>query len=296
VVLKDLQAGGEQSISLPIRSGNQGQSLSDRIVGTSFFGDPGVSSGSSQTSVVRHSIIDQLTFDPSIQTNGVLQSDSPVLLAWGSRRVLDVRISGQAPRRTGNVLFFIPLSMRVRGATAFEGDLIRSSLISVEGAIFNKDPQAITMGRGTVTMAYRPIPFDGALTPRRLSVRMGGEMGGIGNFGGSSVIEPLNPQPCRNAADDVAGCIKLPPPPKCDPNTQDCSQFLGGLPEVEIFDPTLGGKWLRLPAFTAGSGYEIKDPARYVDPGSSTVLVRFVNDKLDGLSFSFQVRLEGDVQ
>jgi hypothetical protein len=295
VVLKDLAPGGQQSLSLPVRQVNQGQSLSDRILGQAFFGDPSVSDRTSQQTLVRHSIIDQLTFDPTIQSSGALQSDSPVLLAWGSRRVLDVTVSGQVPRRTGNVLFFIPLSMRVRGASVFEGDLIKSSIVSLDGGFFNKDQFSINMGRGTVTMAYRPIAFDGALTPNRLvlGLTFGGDQTSIA---GGKAIEPLNPQPCRGGADDLAGCFKPPVGPKCDPNTQDCSQFFDNLPDVEVFDRTLGGKWLRLPRFTAGAAYELKDPTRYIDPGSSTVLVRFVNDKIDGVGFGFQVRLEGDVQ
>jgi hypothetical protein len=296
VVLKDLAPGAQQSLSLPIGATLPGQSLSDRILGQSFFGDPTLGTGASQQSLVRHSIIDQLTFDPTVGSSGQLQSDSPVLLTWGSRRVLDVRISGQVPRRTGNVLFFIPLSMHVHGATAFEGDLMRSSVVSVDGAFFTKDPFSINMGRGTVTMAYRPIAFDGALTPRRLIMALNFGGGDVSSIGGSKLLEPLDPQPCRNATDDLPGCVKPPPGPKCDPNTQDCSQFFDNMPDIEVFDRTLGGKWLRLPHFTSGAGYELKDPTRYVDPGSGTILVRFVNDKLDGIGFGFQLRLEGDVQ
>jgi hypothetical protein len=278
---------------LPVGSTNQGVSLSDRVVGPIFFGDPSGNEATQQAQV-RHTMIDQLSFDPMTQSPMQLQADTPVLLAWGSRRVLDVRVSGQVPRRTGNVLFFIPLQMRIQGAATFEGDLIRSSVVSVDGGIFNKDPFSINIGRGAVTMAYRPIAFDGALTPRRLVVGLtpGGDM----LLNGAKAIEPLKPQPCRNAADDQVGCVKPPPPPKCDPNTQDCSQVLGGLPEVELFDRSVGGGWLRLPSFAPGAAYELKDPGRYVDPGSGTVLVRFVNDKFDGMSFGFQVRLEGDVQ
>jgi hypothetical protein len=293
VVLSDLAPGAQQTLSLPIRAFNGGPSLSDRIVG---FGDPGVSSEATQRAQVRHSIIDQLTFDPTIQSSTQLQSDSPVLLAWGNRRVLDVRVSGQVPRRTGNVLFFIPLLMRVQGTTVFEGDLLRSSVVSVDGGIFNKDPFAINMGRGSVTMAYRPIAFDGTFTPRRLAVGLNlGGGGDVGNMDGAKSIQPLNPQPCRKVADDLPGCVKPLPLPACDPNTQDCNQILG-FPEVELFDRTLSGRWLRLPEITPGVAYELKDPSRYVDPGSGTVLVRFVNDKLDGMGFGFQVRLEGDVR
>ena len=45
-----------------------------------------------------------------------------------------------------------------------------------------------------------------------------------------------------------------------------------------------------------GSLYEVADPERYVDPGSGTLLVRFVNDVQDGIGFNFQVRIEGEVR
>jgi hypothetical protein len=46
---------------------------------------------------------------------------------------------------------------------------------------------------------------------------------------------------------------------------------------------------------TMGNSYDLISPERYIDPGSGTLLVRFVNDKQEGIGFSFQVRIEGDV-
>jgi hypothetical protein len=43
-----------------------------------------------------------------------------------------------------------------------------------------------------------------------------------------------------------------------------------------------------------GRTYTVPNPERYVDPGSGTVLVRFVNDQ-ESASFGFQVRIEGTV-
>jgi hypothetical protein len=225
-----------------------------------------------------------------------LAADGPVLLAWGTARVLDVRVSGQVPRRTGNVLYFIPLAMKIQGVVAFEGDLIRNSVVSVEGQIFAKDPTVINMGRGTVTVAYRPVAFDGALRPQRLVLALNAGGGDSVGMEAAKAMAPADPQPCRNAADDEPDCAKPPKAPDlCDPATQDCSQFINPVPEIELFDTTGGGRWLRLPAFTSGNAYEIQDPRRYVDPASGTVLVRFVNDKNEGMGFGFQVRIDGTV-
>ncbi len=299
LVLKDLAPGGEQSISLPVRPNQFGDSLSNRILGQLFFRDPALATGAPsgmQRDVVRRSILDQLTYDPSTGTNLSLQSESPVLLAWGTGKVLEVRISGEVPRRTGNVLYYIPLGMKIQGRTTFAGDLIRGSVVAVDGALFNRDANMISFGRGSLTMAYRPIGFDGSLTASRvvMSLTLGGDIV-AGELG--AVIEPVAPQPCRGAADDAANCAKpAPPPAACDPNTEECGKFSNVPPAIDVFDRRGAGVWVRLPAFVQGRSYELKDPSRYVDPGSGAVLVRFINTFEAGSGFNFQLRIEGDVR
>jgi hypothetical protein len=53
---------------------------------------------------------------------------------------------------------------------------------------------------------------------------------------------------------------------------------------------------MRLPAFVNGQPYRIDEPDRFVDPASGGVLVRFVVDQPQGTSFTFQVRIEGNVR
>jgi hypothetical protein len=62
-------------------------------------------------------MIDQLTYDPMFGTSNQLPSDGPVILAWGTRDVLDVEIAGQVPRRTGNVLYYLNAPLDIRGQT-----------------------------------------------------------------------------------------------------------------------------------------------------------------------------------
>jgi hypothetical protein len=293
VVLDDLEPGAAQDVRLPIRTGAFGQSLSDRILGTVFFGDPNRTSESTQRNVVRHAVIDQLTYDPAIGGSfGQLPAESPVLLAWGTSDVLEVRISGQEPRRTGNVLYYIPLSMTVSGPTVFDSDLIRSSLVETDAGFFNKDPFSINMARGTATLAYRPIPFEGTLTTS--TVLLSANFGDLGFGSGRVPLRPADPQPCRDEETDEPDCVE-PEPIDCDPNVEDCfGRF--GIPEVELFDRTGGGRWIRMTKIEAATGYELEDPERYVDPGSGTLLVRFVNEFQDGANFNFQVRIEGEVR
>jgi hypothetical protein len=294
-VLKDLAPGASQEVSLVLRRNNNfGESLSNKILGAVFFGDPTGTSRNTQRNIVRHAVIDQLTFDPTFGPTGQLPAENPVLLAWGSRQVLDVTVSGQEPRRTGNVLFYIPLGMRVQGATAFDADLIRSSVVELDSQFFSKDPTSLSMGRGSVTMAYRPIAFEGRLTARRVIIGMG--FGGDIAIGGGQpkALEPMKPQPCRDEPADDPDCAE-PEPIACDPNTQDCGRFFDGIPEVEVFDRTGVGSWVRMKHLAIGSTYDLADPERYVDPASGTLLIRFVNDRQEGVGFSFQVRIEGDV-
>lgn len=297
-VLKDLAPGATQTVSLVIRRNSTfGESLSNRILGAVFFGDPTGTSRSTQRNIVRHAVIDQLTYDPTFGPTGQLPAENPVLLAWGTRQVLDVRVSGQEPRRTGNVLFYIPLGMKIQGATAFDTDLIKTSVVELDAQMFNKDPTSLTMGRGSVTMAYRPIAFEGKLTAKRVILGMG--FGGDPGVGGGNPqeLEPMNPQPCRDEPADAPNCAKPDPAPACDPNVKQCEgQFFDGIPEIEVFDRTGVGSWVRMKHLAMGSSYDLTNPERYVDPGSGTLLVKFVNDKQDQqIGFSFQVRIEGDV-
>jgi hypothetical protein len=294
VVLEDLEPGGEQTVNLTIRANPFGQSLSDRILGTVFFGDPSRTSEATQRSIVRHAVIDQLTYDPMFGSTGQLPAESPVLLAWGTRQVLDVRIGGEEPRRTGNVLFYIPLPMSVRGPQVFDSDLMRSSLVETDAGFFNKDPFSINMARGTATLAYRPVAFEGSLEPTKVVMAM--NFGDQGMAGQTKPIAPVDPQPCRDEETDPPGCAEAPAAEPCDPNVQDCFNRFDGLPVVELFDRSGPGQWVRMEKMQVGNVYEVAEPESYVDPGSGTLLVRFVNDFQDGIGFNFQVRIEGNVR
>jgi hypothetical protein len=297
VVLRDLAPNAEQAIELDVRSNPFGQSLSDKIVGQVFFGEPSGATETTQRNLVRHGIIDQLTYDPTFGSSMSLPAESPVLLAWGTQEVLDVRIQGQAPRRTGNVLYYIPLGMGISGRTAFEGELLRRSTVEVDATYFNMDPFSISLGLGTATVAYRPISFEGTLETSRLllGANFGGELGLTG--------EPRPIEPASTICEGDA-CPSPEPAPgespaPCDPNQEKCFPDGGvfdGVPEIEVFDRTGDGKWVRLPHFEQGEVYALRDPQRYVDPASGTVLVRFASELEEGSGFSFDIRIEGDVR
>jgi len=280
VVLPDIAPGATGKVDLRVTSTPQGTALSDKVVGQVFFNDAAVSNERQRRNQTRHRIIDQLTYDPMFGNLPGLPSDVPVVLAWGHDPILDVEIAGQRPARAANVLYYIPVGMQIRGATQFGTDLMRSTVLSADAGFFSRDPYSMSFGKGTVTVAYRPIPFEGTFTVTKARLGMG--FGGDTIGGGGVVIAPLPPQqPCPS--DSCAA-------PSSDPNAQ-----FDGLPETEVFDRTTGD-WLRLPHLNGGTTYELKDPAPYVDPATGTIQIRFVNDRVDSVGLSFSVALEGKVE
>jgi hypothetical protein len=277
-ILKDLEPGAIATVDVALQANTFGQPLSDRIVGQVFFGDGGLTSDASRTSV-RHSIVDQLTFDPMFGSTNQLASDGPVVLAWGSENLLPVQIADQTPRHLANTLYYFPTGLAISGPTTFRADLIRSSIVKSDAAFFSKDPSTINFGRGSATLAYRPTSFEGTLTATELAIAF--------NFGGSgpSSGKPTPVQPLASI-----------PPPCPNPPTVDCGPIpADGLPEVELFDISTQS-WVRLPHLTQGSRYAVAEPARFVDPTSGGVLVRYVNDKSEGVGFQVDLSISGDVR
>jgi hypothetical protein len=189
--------------------------------------------------------------------------------------------------------------MRVRGQAEFGWDLMRSTVLSADAGFFSKDPYSMSFGRGTVTLAYRPIPFDGTLTATKVLLSMG--FGGEGIGGGGKVIEPVPGVPPLCVDPDVL-CLD---PPVCPDDQPEClggpvlkpdpTAGFDGLPETEVLDRTTGS-WLRLPHLVSGQTYELKDPARYVDPATGTIQVRLVNEHQESVGISFNVVIHGEVE
>lgn len=280
-VVGDIAAGTEKAVSLRPTGNAFFQSLSDRIFGQVFFGDAAQLSDDGLRLRVRHAVLDQLTYDPMWGNVATLNASSPVVLAWGRDEVLDVRIENQTGRRNANILYYYPASLSISGETTFATDLVQSTVVSSDAAFFSKDPFSLNMGAGKATIAYQPIAFEGSIaaTELQLSLNFGG-----GNFPSASPasLKPLDviPVPCTDPANlEPAGCE----PPRFD-----------GIPEVEIFDRTGSGAWVRFPHLGQGAAYAIEEPARYVDPATGQVLVRFVNDQQDGgVGFQFNIAISG---
>lgn len=277
--LRDLAPGERADVDIAIAPFQFGQQLSDRIVGPIFFPDGRTETGEAAArKYARHSMIDQLTYDPNWGPTGQLPVEGAVVLGWSNESQLAVEIEGQEPKRTGNTLYFLPTALAVSGPTTFTSDLLRSTVVDSDAAFFSKDPYSINFGRGTAELSYRPIVFEGTFDVTGLELTLG--FGGEPGFGGAGKpIEPLAeiPEPCA------------------DPLAPECQIGFDGMPEVELYDLDAAA-WRRFPHMTAGTRYSIVDPDRYVDPASGTVLVRFVNDRSDGVGFSLDLALTGDLR
>ncbi len=275
-VLDDLQPGAEARIDVVVQSTLFGQSLSDRVVGQILFREEGVTADVAR-SYVRHNMIDQLTYDPFSGSTNLLSSDGPVVLAWGTGDLVRVEIAGQTPTHVGNVLYYVPAGLSVRGLTTFGPDLMRSTVVASDAAIFSKDPRLMNFGRGSATVAYRPIGFDGRITATQLTIGLN-----FGDPGMAGIPMPVDP-------------LASNPPPCPDPPTDACNDGFDGLPDVEVFDIE-AQTWRRLPHLTAGSRYAVADPARFVDPSSGTALVRYVNERSDAVGFGMDVTISGTIE
>ena len=276
-LLNDLEPGAVATVDMVAAFNPFGQSLSDRVVGQQFFSDANVTPEIAR-SAVRRSMIDQLTYDPMMGSTNILSADGPVVLAWGSDVLVPVEVEGQTPRRIGNVLYYVPAGLAIKGATTFHADLLRSTVVASDAQMFTKDPMTMSFGRGSATVAYRPIGFAGRMTPTKLTIGM--NFGDPGAGLDPAVVEPLPsiPPACDPSAGVVRGRASSTACPK-----SSCSTSTRRPGVACRISP-------------AATGWRSPDPGHYVDPASGSVLIRFVNDRTDGVGFQVDVAVTGTIE
>jgi hypothetical protein len=278
-VLGDVQAHQTVQVRLAIRDDPFGSSLADQIVGASF--DETTEAGVRRST--RYGMVNQLAFDPTGMGGGGLPADQAVILAFGRGELLHLEVGSVAPRRNANSLFYVPVGIGIEGKVTFSADLLRPSVIDSDAEMFSKERMFLSMGAGSVTVAYRPIPFVGRFTVSEIRMSLGTSGNALPVLGGK-VVEPLPTIPVT--CTDVDNAL----PDGCEPRRDDF------LPEVEVFDIT-DGAWVRLPRLLPDAGYTLADPTRYVDPGTGQMLARFVNDNPESsVGFGFQVALVGEIE
>jgi hypothetical protein len=273
VQLRDLAPGEVADVNLAITNTMNQTSLSDKVVGQVNWNGMSMSE-EDQRRMVRRSVIDQISMDPMTGFPSSLAGDSAMLLAWGSEPVVQLEIDGEHVRREANVLYEVPLSLSVKGSTVFRNDLLRSSIVEANANGNGKDPWTISLGTGDMRLAYRPIAFEGRFDATSVTLAM--------TSGGDTTMPAGAP-------------IALGEAVRCDPGSAGCVVARDGLPELEVLDVRTG-TWIQFEHLKQGVVYGLPDAARWVDPSSGELQVRFVNPSQDSLVFQFPVVLEGTVR
>jgi hypothetical protein len=279
VRLGDVPAHTTKPVKLALQLNPFGGQLADTVVGASF--DTSTEAGIRRSS--RYSMVQQLTYDPFGSMGSGLPADQAVILAFGREQVLDLKVGSETPRRNANVLYYVPVAIGIHGNVTFSGELLRPNVLDDGAQFFNKERQFLSMGLGTASLSFRPIPFEGRFTATAIKMVLGNGSG-LGLSGAGKAIEPLPaiPVTCTDPVKgEPKGCVAL---------------RLDSLPEVEVFDRTGAGAWVRLPQMSAEATYSLANPTRYIDPTSGQVLVRFVNENSQGANFTFDLALIGAVQ
>jgi hypothetical protein len=273
--LGDLAPGATANVNLEVASGNTFNpvQLSDKVVGVMNWNGSGLDEVE-QLKIIRRAVIDQLSVDPTTGMGFALPAASAVLLGWGRDPVVPVTLDGQQIRRVSDVLYEVPLRYSVTGNAVFRGDLLPASLLDVNASFFSKDPSTIAFGTGNIVIAYRPVPFDGTFTPDTVTVAMSG--GGDPSMPGGQPV----------AAKETV---------RCDPATTGCSIPQDSIPDIEVLDVRTGA-WVQFAHLTPGQAYTLPDAARWVDPGTGEIQVKFVNETQNQIGFQFPVVLSGAVR
>ncbi len=272
--LGDIAPGASVNVDLAITSNPfNGVSLSERIFGPQNW-DGSALDEAQQRTLVRRSVIDQISYDPMTGFPNAIPSDSATLMAWSTDPVVPMEIEGQKVRRMANILTEIPMPFTITGKTVFANDLLRSSVLDVGANFFSKDPWSLNLGPGTARVSYRPIPFEGTFSPSRVVVSL--------TFGGDPSVPAGSPK-------------ALAEKERCKPGTEGCLVPQDGLPDLEVLDVRTGA-WVQFSHMAQNTPYELADASRWVDPASGELQVKFVNERQDQVSFQFPVRIEGSVR
>ena len=272
--LGDIAPGAVANVDLALNTNPfNGIPLSERIFGPQNW-DGSALSEAEQRTLVRRSVIDQISYDPMTGFPNAIPSDSATLMTWSTAPVVPIEIEDQQVRRMANILTQVPLAFAISGKTVFANDLLRSSVVEVGANFFSKDPWALNLGPGSARVAYRPIPFEGRFTPTKVAVSL--------TFGGEAGVPVGNTKPLAEAT-------------RCEPGTEGCVVPQDGLPDIEVLDVKTG-EWVQFAHPVQNSAYELVDATRWVDPSSGEIQVRFVNERQDQVSFQFPIRIEGTIR
>ena len=286
-VIHDLAPGATVGVDLPITLPRAGdvkwdRSLADRIVGERDSGF-----GESPRDIERRAVIDQLTgYSDTLGGPGAPQQ-GPVVLAWADGPALDIDVGARA-RSEVDTLLVLPAQVAMSGPTVFPGALMAYELVDTNTNEFWDGGTAFGLGRGTMTVDYHPMGLAGEIRVTGISVALSQDEPVVLKGQGQDLVpladelQPDQVDPLRDGSPD--------------PRAGAAPQIFDGLPEVQLFDRA-AGRWVEFQHLRLWTEGRVPSPERYID-GAGALRVRFVNRTQQGdggNSFSFSVRVEGDI-
>ena len=226
------------------RSDPFGQPLSDQVVGRSSSATRAVTADMTDL-YIRHTMIDQLTYDPNWARRRRCRPTGRSCSRGAPAACSPSRSSARAARHSATSCTTSRPTWRSSGETTFRGDLLRSTIDRSDAAFFSKDPSTINFGKGSATLAYRPIAVRGDVRPERARDRPRTSGATSDRVPPVKPIEPLPGDP---------GAVHGSDRPEAARSRVD------GLPEVELFDLT-SQDWVRLPHLDGGA-HATRSPIR----------------------------------
>lgn len=282
--LGDLAPGQTAQVDLPLGANTGfGLPLSERMFGSQSGGGD---AAHERVLLTRRTVVDQLTaYNGKFATlSATIGSGGAVLLGWRSGPALAVDIGDEKAARVGESMYVLRMPVRIAGASVFPDELISHSLISADSVEAFDQGMAFSLGRGSMTVEFSPLPFNGEFgaTSLALGMTQGDPSFVLPNKGDLLSPLPAEDQPAQD--DPLAGGGQAGRP-------------FDGLPDVQLFDRTTG-LWMEFAHVGPGTAARIAQPERYLDDGGR-LLIRFVNRTAEGqgsVYFTLNMSMEGSVR
>ena len=278
--LKDLAAGAVATVDVAVAPNPMGQSLSDKVVGPLFFGDTGRLTADMTDLYIRHAIVDQLTLRSQLGTDRVAhdrRGRHPRLglgqPAAGRHRRPEGAGHRQRPvlpagRHRGQRQDHVP-----RRPAALEHDR-RDGRVLQQGSVQHQLREGQRDHRLSADLVQRHVRTDRARDGHELRRRHAGR-----------------PSPSRRS----------------NPCPRSRSRARIRRPRTAPWQASMACPRSSCSTWSAASGFACRtcpaapgtrSPSRRATstPPSGSVVVRFVNDRSDGVGFSFDLSMTGNVR
>jgi hypothetical protein len=305
-VVGDLAPGATANVSLKVA--NQavfGLPLSERLYGASFTS--AFDADTERMRYTRRTVVDVLSGYGKTDGGGFGQiaTNGPMLLAWRSVPAIQVEIADKRARTMGQTLYMTELPTLITGRTSFPTSLMRRSVLASDAAEATDQGSAFSLSRGSMTVDFRPIAFEGRLAVADLLLVLTQGEGLIPGHPTTDAVGPLPDDQQPPQDDPVGSTVGATASPEPEPSGAEPSPGqtaepriqqprFDGLPEIQLFDRTTG-RWMEFAHLDPGKAVAIAQPERYVDEAGS-LLVRFVNrGPQEGVYFALNLTMEGEV-